>query len=299
MIVENFNTEHVSNLSKQISKNTDPEVLKIHLKSCTSLVADIKTQLNKEMGKISSDILPLLSLPGPNPFAIVKYLKKLALSNALPQLEAYTKLAGQLSAASSSMSTITSAIQELQGAINAAQDLSNDLRGELNGLISDVAGPLSSLNNELQGSFGSLVNDVTGVVGQISTFTGIQQPTLDPTNPDTFFTTLSSATAEINTESGRILQTEQPTIVANPVLTGIYSVGSSVTVSEGVFGGTEPITLTYQWFTGGATIPGATRRAFTITSDLLGRTIYCRVSAENEAGYIEFTTPNSDTITNY
>lgn len=299
MIVEGLNTEHISNLSKQISKNTDPEVIKIHLKSCTSLVADIKSQLNKEMGKISADILPLLSLPGPNPFAIVKYLKKIALSSALPQLKAYTKLAKQLSDASRSLSTITSAIQEAQGAINAAQDISNDIRGELNGLIGDVSGPLNDLSRDLQGSFGALVSDVTNVVGQISSFTGIPTPSLDATNPDTFFDTLSTATTDINTESERILQTEQPTIVANPVLTGIYAVGSSVTVSEGVFGGTEPITLTYQWFTGGSAIQGATNRAFTITSDLLDSSIYCRVTAENEAGLIEFTTPNSDTITNY
>lgn len=108
-------TDNITELAKQINNTTDCSALTLifeqHLDSVTDLIeAKIESQL-----EILKNYLPLLSLPGANPAAIVKWLKKLLMGSILPQLKAYINLVIQIA-------QLQSSLQELIKAIENADD---------------------------------------------------------------------------------------------------------------------------------------------------------------------------------
>jgi hypothetical protein len=127
-----LNTYQITALEDQI-KNTSSctalqQIIEQAINSVTSLISGIiQTQLD-----ILADFFPILNIPGPNPFAIVKWIRKLVFGTAVTQYLAYIQYAIQLIDLSAALSSLITAIQEaisLSGCIITAsvQTLIDDL----------------------------------------------------------------------------------------------------------------------------------------------------------------------------
>jgi ABC-type multidrug transport system fused ATPase/permease subunit len=107
-----LNTYQITALEDQI-KNTSSctalqQIIEQAINSVTSLISGIiQTQLD-----ILADFFPILNIPGPNPFAIVKWIRKLVFGTAVTQYLAYIQYAIQLIDLSAALSSLITAIQE-------------------------------------------------------------------------------------------------------------------------------------------------------------------------------------------
>ncbi|WP_353076991.1 hypothetical protein [Flavobacterium sp.] len=80
-----------------------------------------------------------------------------------------------------------------------------------------------------------------------------------------------------------------------PVVSGTNTVGSILTTTNGTWGGSTPITYTYQWLRNGSNIIGATSSTYTSVLADSSANISCRVTATNSVGSANATS-NSLTI---
>jgi hypothetical protein len=107
-----LNTYQITALADQI-KNTSSctalqQIIEQAINSVTSLISGIiQTQLD-----ILADFFPILNIPGPNPFAIIKWIRKLVFGTAVTQYLAYIQYAIQLIDLSAALSSLITAIQE-------------------------------------------------------------------------------------------------------------------------------------------------------------------------------------------
>jgi len=85
-----------------------------------------------------------------------------------------------------------------------------------------------------------------------------------------------------------------PANTVAPAVTGTASVGQVVTCSSGTWTGTATITYAYQWQRSGTNISGATASSRTLTSDDIGQSVRCVVTATNAAGSVS---ANSNAVT--
>ncbi|WP_203228809.1 hypothetical protein, partial [Flavobacterium sp. LMO6] len=60
--------------------------------------------------------------------------------------------------------------------------------------------------------------------------------------------------------------------------------GSTLTVDNGEWGGNTPIVYEYQWLRDGSNIAGETNQTYILTSDDLGLSVSCSVTATNLYG---------------
>jgi hypothetical protein len=81
-----------------------------------------------------------------------------------------------------------------------------------------------------------------------------------------------------------------------PVLTGIGYTGQTMSVTDGTWTGTAPISYTYQWYSGATPISGETSNTYTVTRAYEGTAIYCEVTGTNVGGS---SSANSNTIHNW
>lgn len=58
-------------------------------------------------------------------------------------------------------------------------------------------------------------------------------------------------------------------------------IGGRLHANPGTWGGTEPVTITYQWYRDGVQIAGETDKRYQLVADDAGSVIYCRVTATN------------------
>ncbi len=99
-------------------------------------------------------------------------------------------------------------------------------------------------------------------------------------------------------------ETVAPEAAGTPTIDsgGVAMEGATFSATQGVWGGTLPITFSYQWLrcnTAGAAcvvIPGATGPTYTATSADAGHTLRSRVTAVNPAGSDQSTSPASGVI---
>ncbi len=89
-----------------------------------------------------------------------------------------------------------------------------------------------------------------------------------------------SADWRVSTAAG---QAAAPASTTPPAITGDFTEGQSLTVSNGAWDN-GPDSHAYQWTRDGADIAGATASAYTLTADDVGTTVDCDVTASNAAG---------------
>ena len=81
-----------------------------------------------------------------------------------------------------------------------------------------------------------------------------------------------------------------PTVLSLPSVTGVAEVGRTLTAANGSWGGTQPLTYSYQWRRcgrGGAScvnLAGATAQTYVLVSADLSHRMRVRVTAANSAG---------------
>src|SRR2546423_14037280 len=81
-----------------------------------------------------------------------------------------------------------------------------------------------------------------------------------------------------------------PTVLSLPSVTGVAEVGRTLTAANGSWGGTQPLTYSYQWRRcgrGGAScvnLAGATSQTYVLVSADLSHRMRVRVTAANRAG---------------
>lgn len=75
-----------------------------------------------------------------------------------------------------------------------------------------------------------------------------------------------------------------PTNTALPTISGTAQVGQTLVVSQGVWGGSQPITYSYQWQRGTTNITNATTNSYTLVLTDVGNRFRCKVTATNAAG---------------
>lgn len=94
----------------------------------------------------------------------------------------------------------------------------------------------------------------------------------------------------VSKQSALVAAGAAPANTALPAITGTATAGSTLTGSNGVWTGDQPITYTYQWqrcdAKGAAcqNIPGATKTTYTVTTFEGGLTIRFKVTAKNKKG---------------
>jgi hypothetical protein len=81
-----------------------------------------------------------------------------------------------------------------------------------------------------------------------------------------------------------------PTVQSLPAVTGVTEVGQTLTAANGTWGGTQPLTFTYQWRRCGRAgvscinIAGATKQTYVLVAADRGKRMRVRVTATNSAG---------------
>lgn len=88
--------------------------------------------------------------------------------------------------------------------------------------------------------------------------------------------------------------TTPPANTVAPVASGTARVGQTLSVTDGTWTGTAPITYTYQWRRDGVNIGSATNSTYVLVTADLGTAIDCNVTATNAAGAV---TQDSNNIT--
>jgi hypothetical protein len=116
-------------------------------------------------------------------------------------------------------------------------------------------------------------------------------------------TNSSGSGTAVSRPTGVVQATGQaPKNTAAPTLSGATKEGSTLTVSNGTWTGSQPIAYTYQWqrcdATGGncANIAGATNATYALTSSDVGNTIKANVTAKNSKGATLATSAETDLI---
>ena len=213
------NTQHIDNLTKQIENATDctalTQIFEQHLDSVTDLVeSKIETQL-----EILKNYLPLLSLPGPNPAAILKWLKKLLTGTIMPQLRAYINLLIQIA-------QLQQSIQQLISAITSAED---KIRRCVEGsIIEGTKFKLQQKINELTQPIDDALATVNSLETQIKAV--IESPT-DPfivtTNLEGFLETAEEGFAKLGLEVEEFNDSE---IEPSPTFSGNVAISNTTTL---------------------------------------------------------------------
>lgn len=157
------NTEHIKELIRQIKYVTDCDSLKLivkqHLDEVKSL---IKASLEEQIKQLEK-VLPILKLPGPNPFAIVKWLGKLVTGTAIPQLEAYIKYVQQIIALVQAVADLVDAIADAIPRLEAcALEIVNQTKDDIEQTITNT---IEDAVKDIQKMVGDEVNEFASELG--------------------------------------------------------------------------------------------------------------------------------------
>jgi hypothetical protein len=104
------------------------------------------------------------------------------------------------------------------------------------------------------------------------------------TNTDGKTSQSSNPTSTVTTATG------EPANSVAPAITGTPTVGTALTASTGTWTGDQPMTYSYQWQScdsagnSCASIPSATKSAYTVSKNNVGDTLRVRVTATNSRG---------------
>lgn len=96
-----------------------------------------------------------------------------------------------------------------------------------------------------------------------------------------------NATLEIDSNIVRVSAVDDGAALDNtvlPVITGTAEVGQTLTVAPGTWTGTPAPSLSYKWFSGGESIPGATGTTYQLQASDEGNTVTVLETATNPLG---------------
>ena len=116
--------------------------------------------------------------------------------------------------------------------------------------------------------------------------------------------TISSASSTMTAESGQVTvaaaaPATAPVSTARPKVSGSAKVGSTLTGSAGGWTANYPLTYAYQWFRDGATISGATKTTYKVTTSDAGRKLSLRVTATSAGKSATATSSATSTVPRY
>ena len=106
------NTQHINDLATKIRNTTNCETLGLIVDQYIHSIVDLVAAKAQEEINIISNYLPILDLPGANPFAIVKWIAKLVTGTAYPQLMAMIKMTMQLIQLANALENLASALAD-------------------------------------------------------------------------------------------------------------------------------------------------------------------------------------------
>jgi len=318
----NVNTKHIRELTQQILNTTDCDSLKLLVQTHTVSLQQLMQSVLGDSLVILDKILPILTLPGANPFKIVKYLGKLVVGLAMPQLEAYVRYTQQLIELTTAATELAAAVNEVLPRLRscAIETVSGGLEGiesEINktlferldainasirsnicgtfeetgaGIVIDsiisteqLVGSLNNLVDSLNGSVTSSLNTISQTQTLITSLTG-GSAVFVTSSPVAFSQSLIAGALEsFSTETNNYLDQAAPSNTVVPVITGTPEQGSTLTVSQGTWTPSTGVTFSYQWYRSTTPITGATNNQYVVTASDVGQTIKCLVSAENSS----------------
>jgi hypothetical protein len=270
-----ISAEQINEMANQIRGTTDCDAIKLvveeHMQGLKKLVKSVvKTQLDQLKKN-----LPPLSIPGPNPIKIVKWIKKSVIGQALPQLEAYIQYAQDLIKIAQAISNLAGAIGDAAETIQrCATELVDDT---INGVVNTVNSEIDDALNTTLGSIAGVQVSIGGVLGAVST-------PIDTSSPKAFTATVDAGLASIQNDSAKVMNAPQVVLVKAPTITGTAQVEQKLTVDNGTWKG-DPNEFTYQWIRVGADtkseIIGATTNEYTVKEADVGNTLVCKIVASN------------------
>jgi hypothetical protein len=294
MKINSFNTDHIKKLSSQVRNISDPDAVRVLVKQHTKQISDITDSIKDEMSKIASKILPILKLPSPWPPSILKWIKKLVLGSALPQLEAHIGFAKDLSKAASAISDITSAIGDLKKVLNEIKNIKSSVLGELNDIIDDTLGGLGDLGGALDDTLKSALGTIDNISLAMNTITGATT-TFDTSSIGNFVDTVDSKLDALKASHQAFLDIAAPVVSSAPTIVGDAITGSVLSANVGVWTG-DDVSHEYQWYRGDQPIWGATSSEYQLSAADEGSTVTCQVYAENEGGVTPQATAATATV---
>lgn len=109
-----------------------------------------------------------------------------------------------------------------------------------------------------------------------------------------------NAALEIDSNIVRVAATASGVLPDNtilPVITGTAAEDEVLTVAPGTWTGTPAPTLTYQWFAGGESIPGAPGTTYQVQAGDVGKTITVLETATNSLGSAQAMSAPTATVT--
>lgn len=194
------NTTHIDALIKQIDTVTNCDALKMLVKQHLEQVKELALAALQNQLDILSRILPILTLPGPNPVAIVKWIAKLVTGTAMPQLEAYIRYISQIIALAQSITNLASAvaraIPRLEScALEIINQTPQDIINQINVEIRDAV-------NDIQRVVGDNLDAFVDEEGLDRVFTAINDIEEIIADTDTLLSSIDTVQAEINAVIG-------------------------------------------------------------------------------------------------
>lgn len=175
------NTKRIKDLTQQIRQETDCNALKMKVKL---LVDDLKEEAKaaaQEQKAQLEKILPILKLPSPTPWSIVKWLGKLVTGTAIPQLEASIKYVIQIAQLLAAVAELIQTVQEVLPRLKAcALELKNetiaDIENTIDGEIAKIQKEIEDkINEAVCGALDGIGISVADIQKGIKTFQTAKQ----------------------------------------------------------------------------------------------------------------------------
>lgn len=147
------NTTHIRQLASQIRNIDDCEALNVAMRQHMTQIANLVEAIVDVQLSQLTNFLPILKLPRPTPGAIVRWLRKLVLGTAYPQLQAYISYTLQLIQLAAAAVDLAAAAAEAADnirrcALEVPQEIENAAKNELETRINNAINhSLSQVSN--------------------------------------------------------------------------------------------------------------------------------------------------------
>jgi hypothetical protein len=147
----------------------------------------------------------------------------------------------------------------------------------------DFISEVNNLKDTVDSEINTTLQDLGAAGSDIAAATGVPF-TVDTSNIQNFNTSINNGAFDATAAAAdALLAMAPPENTALPVITGTTTVGSPLTVSNGIWSGMD-ITYDYLWYRNEDPIWSATSSTYVITSADEGSTLKCQVQGQNPVG---------------